>query len=80
MVERAIQTDINEFYHQGNLTSDIDEQNRLLRKWEEVYYKIRPHASLDYLTPEEYYYKHQVAKLNLGNRVEGRNPQLLPMY
>ena len=80
MVERAIQTDINEFYHQGNLTSDIDEQNRLLRKWEEVYYKIRPHTSLDYLTPEEYYYKHQADKLNVENRVEMKEPQFLPMY
>jgi len=76
IVERAIQTDINEFYHQGNLTSDVEEQNVLLRKWESA----RELWRIDYLTPEEYYCKHQANKLNIENRVEIKEPQFLPVY
>jgi len=33
----------------------IEEHNRQLEEWEYVYNHIRPHQSLDYLTPYEYY-------------------------
>ena len=60
IVERVIQTDIKEFYEQGNLSPDLNEQNRLLEKWDETYNTYRPHQSLDFLTPFEYNEKHRL--------------------
>lgn len=78
VVERAIQTDINEFYRQGNMIENVAKQNDLLAAWEETYHKIRPHVALDYLTPQEYYYKHR-DKLKPNQGTKRENPKLLPM-
>ena len=59
IVERVIQTDIKEFYEQGNLSPDIQEQNRLLEKWNDTYNTFRPHQSLDFLTPKAYNEKYK---------------------
>jgi len=60
IVERAIQTDLKEFYEQGNLVEDINEQNRLLEIWDETYNNVRPHQKLDFLTPNEYNERHRM--------------------
>jgi len=56
-VERVIGTFEREFVQQGNLVSDIEEQQRRINVWLDEYHNFRPHQSLDYLTPNEYYLK-----------------------
>ncbi len=48
IVERSIQTDVYEFYRQGNLVSGVKKQNEKLSRWNEIYNDVRPHQSLDY--------------------------------
>lgn len=56
-VERVIGTLEREFVQQGNLASDLDEQQRRIDIWLDEYHNFRPHESLGYLTPNEYYQK-----------------------
>lgn len=56
-VERMIGTIEREFIQQGKLTFDIEEQQKLIDEWLEEYHKFRPHQSLNYLTPFEFYEK-----------------------
>lgn len=56
-VERVIGTMEREFIQQGNLTSDLREQQRRIDVWLDEYHNFRPHESLHYLTPNEYYQK-----------------------
>lgn len=56
-VERLIGTLEREFVQQGNLVSDLDEQQRRIDAWLREYHDFRPHQSLGYLTPNEYYQK-----------------------
>lgn len=56
-VERLIGTLEREFVQQGNLVSDIEEQQRRIDAWLKEYHNFRPHQSLGYLTPNEYYQK-----------------------
>lgn len=56
-VERLIGTMEREFIQQGNLVSDIGEQQRKIDTWLREYHNFRPHQSLGYLTPNEYYQK-----------------------
>lgn len=56
-VERVIGTLEREFVQQGNLVSDLDEQQRRIDQWLNEYHNFRPHESLGYLTPNEYYQK-----------------------
>lgn len=65
VVERSIQTDIKEFYEQCNFASDEDEQNKLLACWNDTYNNFRPHQSLGYLTPNQYYERHKNNQLAL---------------
>lgn len=51
VVERLIKTFIEEHLNDGNWSSNIDNFNRLITDWLIVYNDIRPHQSLDYLTP-----------------------------
>lgn len=53
-VERLIGTMEPEFVQQGNLVSDLGEQQRRINKWLDEYHNFRPHQSLDYLTSNEY--------------------------
>jgi len=39
----------------GDLALVTAELNRQLEEWEHTYNHIRPHETLDYLTPNEYY-------------------------
>lgn len=54
-VERSHLTDELEFYAQGNLYNNFDEQVKAMAEWEYTYNFIRPHQALGYLTPMEFY-------------------------
>lgn len=54
-VERSHLTDDQEFYHQGNSGLPYTEQSARLLVWERRYNEERPHQSLGYLTPMEFY-------------------------
>jgi len=56
-VERMIGTIEREFIQQGKLAFDVREQQRLIDEWLDEYHNFRPHQSLGYLTPNEYYAK-----------------------
>ena len=51
VVERLIQTFIYEYLNDGNFSPDLEEFNRLITEWLIEYNSIRPHQSLNYLTP-----------------------------
>lgn len=55
-VERAQRTHTEEFYelYMGEL--DLKSVNRALREWENFYNRVRPHHSLDLMSPAEYLY------------------------
>jgi transposase InsO family protein len=44
-----------EFYEVEEISLSLEEHNRQFENWEYTYNYIRPHQSLDYLTPNEYY-------------------------
>lgn len=54
-VERSNRTHREEFYEVYDVDLDLEEHNRQLAQWEYTYNYIRPHESLDYLTPYQYY-------------------------
>jgi len=54
-VERTNRTSREEFYEVEDLSPVTAELNHQLEQWEYVYNYIRPHHSLDLLTPDEYY-------------------------
>lgn len=53
-VERSNRTHTEEFYEVNDFPIEIPALNEELRKWETIYNTIRPHQSLNYLTPLEY--------------------------
>lgn len=54
-VERTNRTSREEFYEVEDLSPITAELNQQLEGWEYTYNFIRPHLSLDLLTPDEYY-------------------------
>ena len=54
-VERANRTHREEFYEVEDIGLTLEEHNRQLERWTETYNNIRPHQSLAYQTPQEYY-------------------------
>lgn len=68
-VERVIGTIEREFIQQGKLAYSVKEQQRLIDEWLDEYYNFRPHQSLDYKTPNEYY-----------QSTIGKQLKVLPMY
>ena len=56
-VERANETYRYEFWNVYEIPDTIEEARKLLRKFEYKYNFLRPHQSLNYLTPMEYYNK-----------------------
>ena len=54
-VERSNRTHREEFYEVEDIEIKLEDHNRKLEKWHRTYNYIRPHQSLDYLTPYEYY-------------------------
>ncbi len=56
-VENSHGSDEREFYQQGNVDKDIEAMNKSLEEWEHNWNYVRPHQSLNYLTPDEYLQK-----------------------
>ena len=54
-VERSHLTDELEFYAQGNLCKNFNDQVGVISEWEHTYNFVRPHQALGYLTPMEFY-------------------------
>jgi len=54
-VESANKTHRVEFYEVEDIALGMEEHNKQLEEWDRVYNTIRPHQSLDYQTPAEYY-------------------------
>jgi transposase InsO family protein len=53
-VERAHRTHNEEFYEVHAETDQLPALNRQLRRWENIYNRVRPHQALAYLTPLEF--------------------------
>lgn len=62
-VERSHETDEYEFYQQGNLYTSVADQQPITKEWQCCYNYKRPHQSLNYLTPWDYYTKYHDKKI-----------------
>lgn len=62
-VERSHLTDEKEFYQQGNMRSTVTLLQPLIQTWEDKYNTIRPHQSLNYLTPMAYFNNFQKGRI-----------------
>ncbi len=62
-VETSHSADEKEFYQQGNVSPLLEVMQQRILEWQNVWNKIRPHESLNYLTPEAYYHKWQTSRL-----------------
>lgn len=62
-VETSHSADEKEFYQQGNVSPLLEVMQLKILEWQNVWNKIRPHESLNYLTPEAYYRKWQTSRL-----------------
>jgi len=62
-VETSHSADEREFYQQGNVSPLLEVMQQRIIEWQDVWNKIRPHESLNYLTPEAYYHKRQTSRL-----------------
>ncbi|MBI4993624.1 DDE-type integrase/transposase/recombinase [Candidatus Wolfebacteria bacterium] len=62
-VESSHSADEREFYQQGNISPILEVMQKRIVDWQNVWNKIRPHESLNYLTPEAYYRKWQTGRL-----------------
>jgi len=54
-VERSNRTHREEFYEVADVEISMEGHNRQLEEWDRTYNYIRPHQSLGYLTPNEFY-------------------------
>ena len=54
-VERSNGTHKEEFYQEYDVPLRLTDHNLVLKQWEIIYNTVRPHQSLNYLTPMEYY-------------------------
>jgi len=70
VAERFNQTLEYEWLYDGHITADINKFNRALTEWLVEYNFVRPHETLDYLTPMEY----------IENQLQQINKSLLPMW
>jgi transposase InsO family protein len=57
-VERAHRTHVEEFYQVYADDWELPVMNQVLQEWERIYNQVRPHHSLDNLTPQEYIRSH----------------------
>lgn len=62
-VERSHGTDEREFYQRGNLCQSLSAMRQRIKAWEKTYNEVRPHESLNMLTPQEYLAKWQTGRL-----------------
>lgn len=56
-VERAQRTHKEEFYYRLTSVTTLTKVNKLLRRWEDIHNRYRPHQSLGQLTPLAFYTK-----------------------
>lgn len=62
-VEISHGADEREFYHQGNKHTRITTMQQRLSGWQSIWNTVRPHAALNYLTPQAYFEKWQTGRL-----------------
>ena len=62
-VEISIGADKREFYQQGNVSSNLLRMQKKIEEWQRVWNEVRPHQSLNYLTPNDYLKKWQNGRL-----------------
>jgi len=62
-VETSHSADEKEFYQQGNISPLLEVMQARILEWQNIWNTIRPHESLNYLTPEAYYHKWQTGRL-----------------
>src|SRR3990167_9466122 len=62
-VEISHGADEREFYQQGNVHLFLETMRAKLKEWETTWNTVRPHASLNYLTPQEYLEKLKQGRL-----------------
>ncbi len=56
-VEISHGADEREFYQQGNTFQDMNIMQKKLNEWEHIWNNVRPHAALNYSTPNQYFLK-----------------------
>jgi len=62
-VENSHGSDKAEFYRQGSVCSNLPIMQERIKRWQDTWNEIRPHAALNYLTPKEYFLKWQEGRL-----------------
>jgi transposase InsO family protein len=62
-VETSHSADEREFYQQGDISPLLEVMQMRIIEWQNIWNKIRPHESLNYLTPEAYCHKWQISRL-----------------
>jgi len=67
-VERSHATDEYEFYQQGNMCSSVGQLLPKLKQWQHKYNYLRPHQSLNYLTPAAYLNRYNSQKLQIPTK------------
>jgi transposase InsO family protein len=77
-VERAQRTHREEFYNVIDWPDSITELRRMLRRQELVYNTIRPHQSLNYLTPLAFLQRHYKQKTDRDPLATARLPTYNP--
>lgn len=68
-VEISHEADEKEFYQQGNMGTSIEIMQERMKEHEHTWNEIRPHQALDYLTPNEYFFKWQRGQLSSKNPI-----------
>lgn len=66
-VEISHQADKREFYQQGNVCSILSAMQKKIKEWEDIWNNVRPHEALGQLTPSQYFWSLQTAKLPTKN-------------
>lgn len=62
-VEISHGADEREFYKQGNICSLLNEMQKRIKEWQNIWNTFRPHEALNQLTPFEYFHKWQKGQL-----------------
>lgn len=62
-VEISHGADEREFYRQGNKRANLTAMQQRLREWQDTWNTVRPHAALNYLTPQVYFERWRKGRL-----------------
>ena len=66
-VERANRTHTEEFYEVTDCAWTVEKLNQQLIQWERIYNTVRPHQSLNYLTPLQFLQQNGIVQKNLSS-------------